>query len=283
VLGDVTLAAGDRGVMASHGGGPWTASGLAQARVAALAVLPAASGRLVVTGADATQGAEPVPLYASADDGRAWAPLPVAGGALGGTTVVSALVVQPADGGARLVIGTNGGVFASSDRGQGWQQLTGGGSLPAVDVSALAVSPRHPERLYAASDGGGSAQGGLWSTGDGGGHFASLAPPLPEVTAVAVSGDDPTGLAVATFRPADHLVSIWTYRDAGGQPRAQAQPPAFTIAGPLVAVPASPAGRRPAWLALLLAPEAPYVLLGPCALLVVMAALVANVRGGRPR
>src|SRR5262249_39427952 len=94
-------------------------------------------------------------------------------------------------------------------------------------------------RLYVASDGGGSANGGLWVSPDAGAHFTSLAPPLPEVTAVAVTGDDPPGLVVATVRPADHTVSGGAYRDAGGKPQGPGAPPP---AAPCRAAPDSSAG-----------------------------------------
>src|SRR2546429_1910985 len=58
---DVTMAAGDPGVMASRAGGPWAVVGLPQARIGALAVLPADSGHLVIAGGDAPQSAEPLP------------------------------------------------------------------------------------------------------------------------------------------------------------------------------------------------------------------------------
>ncbi len=284
-VGDVALAGGDRGVLASRAGGPWAASGLAQVRVSALAVLATEGGHLVVAGGDATQGSEPLPLFASADTGASWDP--VAGvtgvsGVVGGSSAVAALAAQPGPAGAQLLMGTNTGLYGSPDAGASWQQLAGGGSLPATDVSALAVSPRHPERLYVASDGGASDQGGLWATGDGGGHFSSLDPAQPEVTALAASGDDATTLVVATFRPADHAVAVWTYRDAGGRPQAPAPPPA---SAPPALGPAAAAGPAAAggWRSFLLAPETPYVAFGLCAFLVVLVGLAANASRRRLR
>src|SRR5262249_8129429 len=150
-----------------------------------------------------------------------------------------------------------------------------------TDVTSLAVAPRHAERLYVASDGGGSPQGGLWVSSDAGGHFASLAPPLPEVTALAVTGDDMPTLVVATFRPADHAAGLWTYHDAGGPPQGPvAQPPSPRTGAP--AHGASPAGAgQPWWTELGAHPAAPYLALGAAALAVVVFAAVAYLRRGR--
>jgi len=285
-LNGAALAASDAGVLRSRDGGPWTSAGLPQVRVSALAVLPTSGGAraTVVAGGDATQGTEPLPLFSSTDGGQTWAAMPATGpgGVVGGSSVVAALAGGPAPGqGARaLLMGTNTGLFTTRDGGASWQQLTGG-AVPATDVSSLVVAPRRAERLYVASDGGGSANGGLWVSSDAGGHFASLAPPLPEVTAVAVTGDDPPSLVVATFRPADHAVAVWTYHDAGGRPQGPATPAPAPRAAP-----ATHGGSRAAagpfgWLELLARPEAPYLALGAAALAVVVLAGVAYVRRGR--
>jgi photosystem II stability/assembly factor-like uncharacterized protein len=277
------LAASDEGVLRSRDGGPWSSAGLPQVRVSALAVMPA--GGQVVAGGDATRGTEPLPLFSSKDGGQSWAPVSVTGpaGVVGGSSMVAALAGGPAAGpGPRgLLVGTNTGLFTSRDGGATWQQLTGGGAVPATDVSSLVVAPRRSDRLYVASDGGGSASGGLWVSSDAGAHFASLAPPLPEVTAVAVSADDPPVLVVATFRPADHTVSVWTYHDAGGQPRGPAAlPPAAGKAPAGRSV--SPAGAGAGgWLAALTRPEAPYLALGAAALALIVLAAIAYVRRGR--
>jgi len=273
----VALAGGDQGVLVSRDGGPWTAAGLAQVRVSALAASADAGAPLLAAGGDATQAGEPLPLYVSDDGGRTWSPASASG--MAGSGMVSALAVA-----GELLAGTNAGLFASADRGATWRQLTGAGVLPGTDFTAVAVAPRHPERLYVASDGGGSDRGGLWSSGDGGAHFTALAPPEPSVTALAVSADDVPEVVAATFRPADHAVAIWTYRDAGGQPSGAVAAP-----GPSAAPGASPAPRAaapapaPAWRTLLAAPETPFLAMAAACLLAVVAALVAYARRGRPR
>ena len=286
-LNGAALAASDEGILSSRDGGPWSMAGLSQARLSALAVLPASSSGAngtVIAGGDATQGAEPLPLFGSTDGGQTWAAVPVTGpaGVVGGSSMVSALANGPAlaQGVRTLFMGTNTGLFMTRDQGANWQQLTGGG-LPATDVTSLAVAPRHADRLYVASDGGGSPQGGLWVSSDAGGHFASLAPPLPEVTALVVTGDDTPTLVVATFRPADHAVSLWTYHDAGGKPQGPVAVPPSPRTGP-PAHGASTGGTGRAWWTDLIArPEAPYLTLGAVALAVVVLAAVAYLRRGR--
>jgi photosystem II stability/assembly factor-like uncharacterized protein len=287
-LNGAALAASDEGVLSSRDGGPWSSAGLPQVRISALTVLPASStgaNGTVVAGGDATQGTEPLPLFSSTDGGQTWAAVPVTGpaGVVGGSSMVAALASGPAprQGMRALLMGTNTGLFVTRDRGASWQQLTGGGALPATDVTSLAVAPRRTDRLYVASDGGGSAQGGLWVSSDAGGHFASLAPPLPEVTALAVTGDDTPNLVMATFRPTDHTAALWTYHDAGGQPHG----PAALLPSPGAAPPAHGASwtgaRGSGWTELFAQPEAPYLAMGAAALAVLLLAAGAYLRRGR--
>lgn len=180
-------------------------------------------------------------------------------------------------------MGTNTGLFMTPDRGATWQQLSSGGSLAATDFTSLEVAPGRMDRMYVASDGGGSDQGGLWVSSDAGGHFASLQPPLPEVTSLAVSSDATPTLVVATFRPADHAVAVWTYRDAGGPPQGPtpvAPPVPSTTQAHNVAAPISGGAR---WLALVSQPESPYLAGGVVAAVVMLLATVAYLRrGGQP-
>jgi len=287
-LNGAALAASDAGILSSRDGGPWSIAGLSQVRISALAVLPASSSGAnvtVVAGGDATQGAEPMPLFSSTDGGQTWSAVPVTGpaGVVGGSTMVSALASGPASAqGARtLFMGTNTGLFMTRDQGANWQQLTGGGALPATDVTSLAVAPRRSDRLYVASDGGGSPQGGLWVSSDAGGHFASLAPPLPEVTALVVTGEDTPTLVVATFRPTDHAVSLWTYHDAGGQPRGPVAVPPSPRTGPAASGESTAGAGHLWWIDLIARPEAPYLAMGAGALAVVLLAAVAYLRRGR--
>jgi photosystem II stability/assembly factor-like uncharacterized protein len=274
----LTVAGTDNGVLVSRQGGPWSPAGLGQVAVSAVAV--AAPSR-VVAGGDRTRGGEALPLYQSADGGQSWQPV---AGAVGGSSMVATLGVGPAaaSGDRPLLMGTNAGLYTSTDGGASWQAVTGGGALPATDYTELAFAGGDPRHFYVGSDGGASPQGGLWSTSDGGGQFASLSPPVASVTALAASTDRQPALYVATFRPIDHAVMLWRYQDAGGPP----QPPRG-------GVPSPPAGSAPAqrphgagthtgWLlALARGPEAPYLVLGLVAATVLLLAALAYARRAR--
>lgn len=276
------LAGTDRGVFTSSDGAAWTASGLTQLSVDALAVAAINDPIRVLAGADATRTGEPLPAFISADGATSWKPLT---GPATTSNVVSALAAGPLAPGAAvrpLLMGTNGGLFASADNGGRWDQVTGAGVLPATDYSAVAFSSR-AERYYVASDGGGSSRGGLWVTPDSGQHFSSLQPPLPAVTALAVSADEQPYLYVAGFRPADHAAMLWLYHDTGGIPVPPVNPPA---AGrprtPAAEADSAPAALGSDWLRVLSAgPEGPYLAIGVGAVLVVMLALVAYARRSR--
>ena len=277
----LTVAGSDQGVLVDRGGAAWTASGLGQVRVDGLAAVTAdASG--LIAGGDTSGGGEPLPLFGSGDAGRNWATFgsaPDGSPAFGGSTMVATLAIGPPRQDLRpLLLGTNAGLFLSQDRGVTWQQVTGGGALPATDFVAGAFAVNRPDRFYVASDGGGSDRGGLWATADGGAHFTSLAPPLPTVTALAVSADETPTLYVATFRPGDHAVVLWSYRDAGGTPQGAAAGADSPRPGPAAA-----ASRTGGLGALVTGPEAPYLAIGAAALLVVLVAFGAYMRRGHTR
>src|SRR5205814_8574822 len=88
-----------------------------------------------------------------------------------------------------LVVGTNTGLFASSDNGASFTPLSGGGLLPTTDYTQVSFITDHHDRFYAASDGGGSGSRGIWRTNDGGRSCNSMEPPEASVTGLAVSKD----------------------------------------------------------------------------------------------
>ncbi|MBO0681957.1 MAG: hypothetical protein J2P45_02275 [Candidatus Dormibacteraeota bacterium] len=282
VLGSPLAVAGtDTGVLVSSQGGSWTPAGLNQVAVSAVA-LPTPSRLLV--GGDQTRLNDPLPLYASPDGGHTWQP---STGSAGGSSIVSALAAAPGGTGnqnAPLVMGTNTGLFTSADGGATWKAVAGGGGLPATDYTSVAFAAGNPGHFYVASDGGASPQGGLWSTSNGGGAFTSLKPPVASVTALAASTDSQPALYVATFRPIDQAVMLWEYRDAGGTPQAPVGGVPKPAAGPASPPPAAPAtARTPGdWLkAVLQGPEAPYLVLGLLAVVVMLVAGVAYLRRAR--
>ncbi len=149
--------------------------------------------------------------------------------------------------------------------------------MPSTDYTQVGFTAAHFDRFYVASDGGGGESGGIWATGDSGQHFSTLRPPLQAVTALAVSGDEQPILYVATFRPSDHAVFLWSYHDTGGTPQ---QP---------LGVSPTASGVRPhsplpsgfdlfKWLS---SAQAPYIALGVIALAVVVLAVVSQLRSRR--
>jgi photosystem II stability/assembly factor-like uncharacterized protein len=269
------LAAGtDRGVYLSADGSSWAPSGLTAHSINALATLAIHSPVRLLAAGDAQASSGVMPLYQSVDAGVTWTQLspPISGT----ITVKLAAGPLPPTGNVRpLVVGTNTGLFASSDNGATFDALSGGALLPATDYTQVDFVADHFDRFYAASDGGASKSGGLWRTDDAGQSFRSLQPPEPSVTALAVSSDDQPVLYVATFNPATHVASLWTYHDTGGQPQGPAGAPSPAASGTRGAGPSadSPLG------ALLASPQLPYVTLGLGALAVLFTAILAHLRG----
>lgn len=269
------IAAGtDRGVYVSPDGLVWTQSGLADRSISALAVLAIHPPVRLVAGGDAKVSGGGLPIYQSADGGATWTTTTPP---LSGTTAVRfAAGPLPPTGNVRpLLVGTNTGLFLSTDNGAGFAPLSGGALLPTTDYTQLAFITDHFDRYYAASDGGGSKSGGLWRTDDGGQSFRALKPPQPSVTALAVSNDEVPTLYAATFQPSTHAASMWVFHDTGDPPQ-----------GPLGSETPSASGARtshvdssPFLSQILASPQLPYVGLGLGALAVVLTAVVAHLRG----
>jgi hypothetical protein len=269
------VAAGtDRGVYVSPDGLTWTPSGLGTTRVSAIAVEAIHSPVRLVAGSDASGQAASVTLYQSVDSGANWIQLnPAISGTLAIKMVAGPL---PPTGDTRpLLLGTNGGLFESSDNGTTFTPLSGGELLPSIDYTQIAFISDHFDRFYAASDGGGSGSGGLWRSLDTGHSFNSLVAPLPSISALAVSNDEAPILYVATFKPSDHRSTLWAYHDTGGLPQGPAQTP--PASGARTA--ASPAGSD--LLGVIRTPQFPYVALGVLAVMVILGAVVSHFRGRR--
>jgi len=273
------VAAGtDNGVYLSDDGTAWNQSGLANTSIDALTVAAVHVPVRLVAGSDTFSTAAGPPLYESSDAGATWASVtPAISG-----TVVSRLVAGPLPptGNVRpLVAGTNAGLFISSDNGATFTPLSGGDLLPSTDYTQIAFVTDHHDRFYVASDGGGSRAGGLWATTDEGQHFSSLIPPLPSITALAVSNDEAPILYVATFRASDHTPALWAFHDTGVPPR-----------GPSTDVTPRASGGRTGnsnhnglfdLLRILSSSQTPYIALGGVALLVLLLAAIAHFRGSR--
>jgi hypothetical protein len=270
-------AATDKGVFISDDGGSWSQSGLADRSVDAIAISVIHVPIRIVAASDGPLSAGNLPMFQSGDGGATWSPL---NPAISGTYVVklTAGPLPPVGDTRPVVVGTNAGLFASSDNGASFTPLSGGGELPSTDYTQVAFITDHFDRFYAASDGGGSGAGGLWRTNDSGQTFTSLAPPMRSITALGVSNDESPTLYVATFRPSDHAAALWIYHDTGGTPQGPLGSPAPVASGARTAPSSSPGSTV---LDLLRSSQAPYIGLGLGALLVVLLAVVAHVRGRR--
>jgi hypothetical protein len=99
---------------------------------------------------------------------------------------------------------------------------------------------------------------------------------LQSITALAVSNDESPFLYVATFRPSDHVAALWVYRDTGGTPQ-----------GPGSPTPAASGSRAPgsapgsSLLDVLTSSKTPYIGLGVGAMVLVLLAVFAHLRGRR--
>jgi photosystem II stability/assembly factor-like uncharacterized protein len=271
------VAGTDGGIFVNRTGRTWVRAGLADVHVGALAVAAVNAPARVVAGGDAAVQ-DGLPLYQSRDDGDTWRPLRNPAAASNVVATLAAGAVLPRGDARPVLMGTNSGAFLSTDNAQTWSAL----GVPATDITSAAFVADRSDRFYLASDGGGSGRGGLWYSGDSGGTFHDLKPPLPEVTALAVSTETKPTLYIATFRPIDHMVMLWSYHDAGGAP----QGPPGGVPAPLHAkASAAPAAvaQAAAGPLDLTATEIPYALLGIAAMFTLVMALFAYLLRGRPR
>lgn len=273
------MAAGtDHGVYVSADGLSWRQSGLATISIGSVAVAAIHDPVRLVAGSDAASPVGGIPLFQSTDGGTTWARMsPSISGKV--VSSIAAGPLPPASLIRPLIVGTNAGLFTSRDNGATFTPNSGGGLLPSTDYTQVAFVTTHFDRFYTASDGGGSASGGLWKTVDAGKHFTSLAPPMPSVTGLAVSNDEAPILYVATLRPADQTPVLWAYRDTGGTPQGPPSTPTPSASGPRTATPGpvAPSGLSQ----LLSSSQTPYIAIGLAALIVILLAAVAHFRGRR--
>jgi len=273
------VAAGtDHGVYVSADGLSWRASGLSSVSIGSVAVTAIHDPVRLVAGSDAASTVGGAPLFQSTDAGTTWAQMRAS---ISGKVVacIAAGPLPPASLVRPLVVGTNAGLFTSRDNGATFTPNSGGSLLPSTDFTKIAFVTTHFDRYYAASDGGGSASGGLWRTRDSGSHFTSLAPPIPSVTSLAVSNDETPILYLATFKPGDQVAVLWAYRDTGGTPR---QPPSAVTpsASGSRTLPPGIAGTS-GLMEFLLSSRTPYIAVGLVALVVIVLAVVSHFRGRR--
>jgi hypothetical protein len=270
----LVLAGTDNGVYSSPDGRTWTATALPSRNISALAVQAVHEPVRLIAGTDKPATGGTLPLFQSLDGGATWKQFnPPLSGTM--TTRLATGPLPPTGNIRPLLVGTNTGLFFSTDNGSTFSPLSGGGLLPTTDYTLADFITKHHDRFYVASDGGGSGSGGLWRTNDSGLTFGSLMPPQPSVTALAVSNDEQPTLYVAGFQPATHTASLWTYHDTGGTPIG---PAGFTSATPAAAS-AARAPERSLAIQILSSPQLPYIGLGLGALAVVLTAIAAHLRG----
>jgi hypothetical protein len=272
------FAAGtDHGVYISADGLTWRQSGLANTSVSALAVTAVHDPVRIIAGSDSTTGIGGVPVFQSTDAGTTWAQM----SATISGKVVACIVAGPLPPTSTvrpLVLGTNSGLFTSRDNGLSFIPNSGGGLLPSTDYTQIAFVTTHFDRYYTASDGGGSASGGLWRTSNAGRSFVSIAPPMPSVTGLAVSNDEAPILYVATFRPSDQVAVLWAYHDTGGAPQGPPTTATPSTSGSRITPPlAGPSGLSQ----FLLSSRMPYIAIGLVALIVIGLAAVTHFRSRR--
>jgi hypothetical protein len=271
----LVVAGTDHGVYMSDTGTTWSASGLTTTSIDAVSVAAVNPPVRLVAGGDGGQGG--IPLFQSLDGGNSWAPM---NPAISGTIItrVASGPLPPTGDVRPLVVGTNAGLFISADNGKTFTALSAGQLLPSTDYTQIGFTAVHFDRFFVASDGGGAESGGLWSTADSGQHFSSLEPPLPSVTALAVSGDEQPILYVATFRASDHAPMLWAFRDTGGTP----QGPITNSTPTATAARTNPHGASILdFLRAVASSQIPYVALGVIALLLIALAVVSQLRSRR--
>lgn len=272
------VAGTDHGVFTSADGLTWKQAGLSNTSIAALAVTAVHDPARLVAGSDTASTVGGTPLYQSIDAGVTWTQ--VTGTVTGKVVSCLAAGPLPPTGNVRpLIVGTNAGLFTSRDNGVSFSPNSGGGLLPSTDYTQVAFVTTHYDRYYTASDGGGSDSGGLWKTVDGAKHFTSLAPPIPSVTALAVSNDEVPILYAATFRSTDQVAVLWAYHDTGGTP--QGPPTAITPSASASRITTPAPSEASALTQLLRSSQTPYIAIGLLALLVIGLAVVSHFRGRR--
>ena len=102
--------------------------------------------------------------YKTTDGAASWTPV-----RFGERFYLQAWAIDPLDS-ANVYAGTTAGVFKSTDEGRSWIKTNSG--LTSLDVRALAVDPKNPVTVYAATSGGGlfksTDRGSRWSPANAG-------------------------------------------------------------------------------------------------------------------
>ena len=194
-----TLYAGTaRGIAKSTDGGSTFRATLASAAIYNLIF---ASQKSVIYAADfddVSYYPNPSNVYASTDDGETWTkkPVPI-------SIVPGSLIVDPTQPSALYAAAYDDfwGIYGSLDGGTTWRAVSS--DLRALFVSALAMGPQVPSRLYAAAfSGGRDGRNVIYRSEDGGSTWLEVSTDLPNtfVNALVVDPRNSNTLYVAGFQ-----------------------------------------------------------------------------------
>ncbi len=215
--GVILIATSDGVYKSTDGGKDWAPMGLQGFGVSSVTFAKYNPPVIVLAGIDGS-GNPGSRLLGAQDLSGQWAPLKQG---VPSDLVVSSIASGPVhqqDNLRTLFVAGSGGVYKSDDDGQSWAQLSG---LPAQGFGALALSPADPNILYASSDGGGGASGGVWRSTDRGGTWVGFSAGLNEkaITALSVARDSPATLFAVAWNPDKPAVVPYQVNDTQAQPQ----------------------------------------------------------------
>ena len=204
----------------------WHSLGLSGLSIAAVGLLPKATGMTIFAGAD--NGSSPLGGYLLKTDDLSGSWVAVKGSFPGDAVVASLAVASGPSGGTDppVLAGTSQGLFRSDDRGTTWAPL---GGLPTSDFNVGFFNPANPDQIYAGSDAD-QGNGGVFRSLDRGASWSPLGaglPSRPRVTALGLQPLNPAEVVAATWNPTDGSVGVYRIADtaasiAGASPGATA-------------------------------------------------------------
>lgn len=231
------------------GAASWHPLGLDTLSIAAVAVLPKASGVTLFAGSDNGPAGAGYLLKSEGLSGS-WAAVK---GSFPGDAIVASLDAASAPSGGTdppVLAGTSEGLFRSDDRGVTWNPLSG---LPSTDFNLALFNPANPDQIYVGSDGD-QGNGGVFRSLDRGASWSTFGaglPAKPRITAMALQPLNPPQVIAAFWNPTDGSADAYRIADPAATQVGARTSPAPSVSGHPSAAPlpssfaASPA-RRPA-------------------------------------